>query len=65
MIVVDPRMELLKTAPPNKCVAISADETRIVAIGDSVLQVTAQCEAMGETDAVLMKTPPVWGAFYL
>jgi len=56
----DPRFELLKSAPLDSWVALSEDETRIVAVGRSYSEVVEKSESAGVTDPVLIKTPKEW-----
>jgi hypothetical protein len=56
----DPRFELLKSAPADSWVALSQDETRIVAVGRSYSEVITISEAAGVVDPVLVKTPKEW-----
>jgi hypothetical protein len=57
------RLELLRSAPLNAWVALSGDESRIVAIGSDYREVSDKADAAGESDAVILKTPPAWSAF--
>jgi hypothetical protein len=54
------RLEILRSAPLDKWIALSEDETRIVAVGDNYQQVAERSDAVGEHDPVIIKTPPVW-----
>jgi hypothetical protein len=56
----DPRFELLKSAPLDSWVALSEDETRIVAIGSSYNEVVEKSQSAGVSDPVLVKTPKEW-----
>lgn len=56
----DSRFELLKFAPPDSWIALSEDETRIVAVGRSYSEVVEKSERAGEADPVLVKTPKEW-----
>jgi hypothetical protein len=56
----DLRFEALKSAPLNSWVALSEDESRIVAVGASYEDVVAQSENLGVSDPVLVKTPESW-----
>jgi hypothetical protein len=57
------RLELLRSAPLNAWVALSEDESRIVAVGSNYREVSEKADAAGEDDAVILKTPPAWSAF--
>jgi hypothetical protein len=56
----DPRFELLKSAPLDSWVALSEDETRIVAVGSSYNEVVEKSQSAGDSDPVLIKTPKEW-----
>ena len=51
------RLALLRSAPLNKWIALSEDETRIVAVGENFLEVSEKSDEAGETDPVILKTP--------
>jgi hypothetical protein len=55
------RLKLLRTAPLNSWVALSQDETRIVASGPNLEDVIEETHATGEMDPLILKTPPAWG----
>lgn len=54
------RLELLRTAPLNKWIALSEDESRIVAIGDTFGEVSEQSDMAGYSDPLILKTPEAW-----
>jgi hypothetical protein len=54
------RLELLRTAPLNKWIALSEDETRIVAVGETFGEVSDRSDLAGCSDAVILKTPEQW-----
>lgn len=54
------RLELLRSAPLNTWIAISADETRIVASGHTFVEADEAAQKSGEKDYFLTKTPPAW-----
>jgi hypothetical protein len=54
------RLELLRSAPLNSWLALSADETRIVAIGKTFTEADSIAKQAGETDYVLTRTPDAW-----
>jgi hypothetical protein len=56
----DMRIELLKDAPLDSWIALSKDETQIVAVGATFGEVTRKSELAGVDDPVLLKTPKVW-----
>lgn len=56
----DARFEALKSAPLDSWVALSEDETKIVAVGSSYEEAVRRSEKAGVSDPVLVKTPRVW-----
>jgi hypothetical protein len=56
----DARSEALRKAPLDSWVALSADETKVVAVGASYDEVSAKLDTMGDTDSVILKTPSAW-----
>jgi hypothetical protein len=54
------RLEILRTAPLDKWVALSSDESRIVAVGDNFQEAADKSEVCGEADPIILKTPPSW-----
>jgi hypothetical protein len=61
----DARLTLLRSAPLNSWVALSEDESRIVAVADSYQDVAARSDSAGETDPVILKTPPDWAPLFV
>jgi hypothetical protein len=55
-----PRLELLRSAPKNSWIALSADETKIVAIGETFMEADAIAKKSGEKNYVLTRTPDAW-----
>lgn len=56
----DARSSILRTAPLNSWVALSDDETRIVAQGATYQEVATQLDALGDESSVILKTPASW-----
>jgi hypothetical protein len=56
----DRRLEALKAAPLDTWIALSEDESKIVATGASYEEVVMNSEIAGISDPILMKTPKVW-----
>jgi hypothetical protein len=56
----DRRLELLRSAPMNSWLALSADNSRIVAIGSTFVEADSIAKETGEKDYVLTRTPDVW-----
>jgi hypothetical protein len=54
------RLELLRSAPMNKWIALSADETRIVAIGSTFMEADEAARKAGEEGYFLTRTPDSW-----
>jgi hypothetical protein len=57
------RLEILRSAPLDKWIALSEDESRLVAVGDDYSDVSDKADAAGEKDAVILKTPANWSSF--
>jgi hypothetical protein len=57
------RLKALQEAPLDSWIALSEDESRIVAIGRDYAEVSAKADAVGEVDALILKTPPSWAPF--
>ena len=54
------RLAALASAPLNRWIALSADETRIVAEAESFEEVATMAEQNGEPDPVIIRTPENW-----
>jgi len=54
------RLDLPRSAPLNAWIALSEDESRIVAVGANYREVSDKADAAGKTDAIVLKTPPTW-----
>jgi hypothetical protein len=54
------RLELLRSAPLNKWIALSQDESCIVAVGETFGEVSELSDRAGVSDPVILKTPEVW-----
>jgi hypothetical protein len=59
----DARIQALRSAPLNSWVALSDDETNIVAVGETYEQVVKASDNAGVDDPVIIKTPKVWASF--
>jgi hypothetical protein len=55
------RLATLQSAPLDKWIAISDDESRIIAVGETYSEVSAKSDAAGEDDPIILKTPAAWG----
>ncbi len=58
-------LDIRQTAPLNSWIAISNDETRIVAIGPSFKELKEKLAQVADKDYFISKTPPVWAPFAL
>lgn len=56
----DRRLELLRSAPLDSWIALSEDETSIVASGSTYEEVVRNSEKAGVSDPLLIKTPKAW-----
>lgn len=57
------RLEILRSAPLDKWIALSEDESRLIAVGDNYSEVSDKADAAGELDAVILRTPSIWASF--
>jgi hypothetical protein len=57
-----PRLKALKSAPMNSWIALSADETSIVAVGSTYEEVSQKIKESGLSDSVVLKTPAQWAS---
>jgi hypothetical protein len=56
----DARLEALRRAPLDSWVALSEDESTIVAVGSTYGDVIKKSEEAGVDDPVILKTPRSW-----
>ena len=54
------RVKILADAAPNTWVALSQDESRVVASGENYTQAVENAEDAGESDPVLIRVPDAW-----
>ena len=59
------RLRLLRSAPLDTWIALSEDESRIVAIGATYSEIVERSESAGEFDPVILKTPQRWALPFL
>lgn len=59
----DLRLKALEAAPLDSWIALSEDETQLVATGSSYEEVVRNSEMAGVSDPVLIKTPKIWMPF--
>lgn len=57
---MDARTAALNSAPLDAWIALSDDETKIVARGTTYQEVAAELDRIGDESAVVVKTPPSW-----
>jgi hypothetical protein len=58
-----PRSDALRSAPPNSWVALSEDESRVIASGASYEEVSKRLDDAGVENSVIIKTPESWLRF--
>ncbi len=56
----DERLRVLREAPQNTWIALSADESHVVARGTTYAETVELAEKEGVEDPVLIKTPDEW-----
>lgn len=54
------RLATLRSAPLDSWIALSEDETQIVAVGKTYEEVARKSEQAGAEDPLILKTPPSW-----
>jgi len=54
------RVNALRNAPLDSWVALSSDETTIVATGSTYAEAAAKSEEAGVADPIIVKTPKRW-----
>lgn len=54
------RLDILRNAPLDSWIALSADETRLVGVGKTLEEAVREAEKNGESDPLILKTPPEW-----
>jgi hypothetical protein len=57
---IDARVAALRSAPLDSWIALSDDETRVVAHGATYQDVVKELDRIGDETAVILKTPPSW-----
>lgn len=60
MMAANERVRILKEAGPDKWVAFSADESRLVGTGNTLAEALQKAKEQGELDPVILKTPDSW-----
>jgi hypothetical protein len=59
-MVIDARVEALRNAPLDAWIALSPDESTVVATGATYMEVVLKSENAGIGDPVVIKTPKDW-----
>ncbi len=59
----DSRLNVLRSAPPDSWIALSEDESALVAVGSTYEEAVTKSEKAGVSDPVLIKTPKTWAPF--
>ena len=54
------RLKALESAPMDSWIALSEDESRIVAFGSDYSEVSEKDDAAGETNVLILMTPLSW-----
>jgi hypothetical protein len=55
-----PRLELLRSAPLDAWIAVSRDESRVLATGKTFVEADTAAQKTGEEGYFLIKTPDAW-----
>lgn len=58
-----PRTEALRAAPLDAWIALSEDESRLIATGATYEEVVRKSQEVGVEEPVLIKTPKDWLSF--
>jgi hypothetical protein len=61
--VRESRLEALRSAPLDSWIALSDDESRIVAVGKTYEEAVRESENAGVHDPLIIKTPGIWSSF--
>jgi hypothetical protein len=57
---IEARVAALLTAPLNAWIALSDDETTLIAHGATYQDVVKELDRIGDSSSVILKTPPQW-----
>jgi hypothetical protein len=57
---IEARVSALRGAPLNSWIALSDDETKVVAHGATFQEVSDQLDRMGDETSFIVRTPPNW-----
>ena len=58
-----PRSEALRGAPLDSWIALTEDETRVIASGATYEEVSKRLDEVGVEDSVIIRTPKSWLPF--
>jgi len=61
----DRRLKALQSAPLDAWIALSEDESKVIATGSTYEEVVRNSEIAGVSDPVLIKTPKAWKPIYV
>ena len=61
----DHRLKALESAPLDAWIALSEDETQVVATGSTYEEVVRNSENAGVSDPIVLKTPKAWKPIYV
>lgn len=56
------RVELMRSAPKDSWIALSNDESKLVAVGKTFAEADEAAKKTGEKDYFLTRTPDVWAS---
>jgi len=62
-VIESPRLKALKSAPLDSWIALSDDETSVVAVAKSYEELSKKLEESGVSDSVVLRTPLHWSSF--
>ena len=54
------RLNTLRSAPLDRWIALSEDESRIIAVGETFTEGSNLSDAAGESDPTILRTPASW-----
>jgi len=63
VILNTPPSEALRGAPLDSWIALTEDETRVIATGATYEEVAKRLDDAGDKDSVILKTPKSWLPF--
>jgi hypothetical protein len=59
---ISPRLKALNEAPLDTWIALSEDESKIIAVGSSYEEAVKNSQNAGVSDPTIVKTPPQWAS---